>query len=324
MTGGRASGGTSTAAVGGNAAATGGTPSSGSGGQPAATGGMPADFCTGGAKVDYHGQVAAIPVTTYQPLDMRSCCTSDGIRLHTRESIGADLLVIVSRVAGMLDPGTYEVAVGTFSMSAGLRTTDESNYTVHPAAGQVYVTGETPEVTPWQMGVCLTVSDPSSDLDGTRVYVPGVPMDYYGATDRFAIWLLGDPSLNAVEAAQVALGSLTLAAVPLMTLGDIEYVEQTSGWIAFNKTRNSAAGDALHSELGQVELYGLPFVVVADGVPIYLGGFFPGISSVAIPNPMVTVDFITNDGFTIDDAEPGPRNDPRILKVLAETGRLSP
>jgi hypothetical protein len=44
----------------------------------------------------------------------------------------------------------------------------------------------------------------------------------------------------------------------------------------------------------------------------------------AIPNPTVTVELITNDGFTIDSAEPSPRSDPRILQVLAETGRLSP
>ncbi len=97
-------------------------------------------------------------------------------------------------------------------------STDDSVNTAHLAIGQIHVIGETPELTPWQLGACVTVADASSDLDGTRLYVPGVPMDYSGVNDRLGIWLLDDPALSATDAALQALDSLTLAATPLTTL----------------------------------------------------------------------------------------------------------
>jgi hypothetical protein len=255
------------------------------------------------------------------------------MRLHTSESLGFDLQVVVSSSVGSFNAGNYVLDTGTNGWGAGLRTATESVNTQHHATGHLIVAGDTPEVTPWQMGVCIQVDDTSTDLNGTQVYVPGVPMDYYDMRNRLGIWLLDDASTTAVAASQLPLDSLTLAAQPLISISYIEFVEQSTGWVALNSGMYS--GDSLRGQLGQVNLYGLPFVVVADGARIYLGGFFPAISSVGIADPTVMVDNIngdgiTSDGFTINPPYLGPtplsdpRNDPRILKVLSETGRLAP
>lgn len=327
---------TLTTAMGGNSSATGGASSTSSGGTLTAAGGTPAEFCTGNAKVIYHNQTITPYVTQYHPLDTRNCCMSYGMRLHTSESIGVDLQVVVSHVAGGFDAGDYVLDSGTFSTSwgAGLRTTAEPTNAQHHAAGRLFITGDTPGVTPWQMGVCIQVDDTSSDLNGTQVYIPGVPIDYYDMRNRFGIWLLNDASITAVDASQLTLDSLTLASQPLISIANVEYVEASTGWMALNSGMYS--GDSLRTTLGQVALYGLPFVVVADGARIYLGGFFSPISSVGIPGPEIIVDNIKNDGFNIDPPLLGPppplgpppvndpRNDPRILTVLSETGRLAP
>jgi len=156
----------------------------------------------------------------------------------------------------------------------------------------------------------------------------GVPMDYYGVRDRFGVWLLSDLTIPASTAAQTPVDSLTLSDQPLVSLSDVEYIEQATGFLAFNS--ETVAFDSLRATIGNPTMSGLPFVVVADGVKIYMGGFFSPISSIRIPDPMVYTDSITVGGFTISAPEPGPtppndpRFDPRIVKVLTETGRFVP
>jgi hypothetical protein len=83
-------------------------------------------------------------------------------------------------------------------------------------------------------------------------------------------------------------------------------------------------GDSIRSSLG--EPLGLPFVVVADDVRIYLGTFTSVISSISPAGPNLMTDDITSDELVIQPPWRGtdPRNDPRILQVLTETGRLVP
>jgi len=70
-------------------------------------------------------------------------------------------------------------------------------------------------------------------------------------------------------------------------------------------------------------------VVVADGERIYLGAFWTSVSSISPPVPSVTVESMTAQGMTIDPPVPpvpgpDPREDPRILRTLSETGKLAP
>ena len=80
------------------------------------------------------------------------------------------------------------------------------------------------------------------------------------------------------------------------------------------------------------ETEGLPIVAVADGVRIYLGGYFAASSSVGVAYPTIYSPAIATDmsGITIRAPYSGstppndPRFDPRIVKVLTETGRFVP
>lgn len=81
---------------------------------------------------------------------------------------------------------------------------------------------------------------------------------------------------------------------------------------------------------------GTAFVVVADGVPVYLGAFTTGFSSIPVFVPSITVDKAMLDtnlppnALQIDRGYPGPRNlsdndprhDERIRKSLAALKKL--
>jgi hypothetical protein len=330
-------GGTAVDMSSGGSGVTGGATSAGganaSGGKAAtggstAAGGALADFCTGDAKVDFKDKTFQVVATQFEPLDTRDCCISYGMRLHTRTTIGQDLNVIVSHGGGPVAAGTYSLQSGSLSWSAWVRYESEPpSTTYHLATGQVMIEGDTPVLAPWKMGVCIQVNNAvASDLNGTMIYVPGVPMDYVGVNDRFGLWLLSDSTTTATAAAKLPLDTLTLAAQPLLSLSNLEYVEQATGFFAINSETYSA--DNLRQTIGTASVQGIPFVVSADGVRIYLGAVFSPVSSVAISGPMAYTDSITNDGFTIGPSRftsaSDPRFDPRIVKVLTETGRFVP
>jgi hypothetical protein len=124
-----------------------------------------------------------------------------------------------------------------------------------------------------------------------------------------------------------------LASKSLLDLNNIDFVqlvsdENSSMWLGLNIPLLS--GTTLVSQIGQVDLMGLPFVVEADGERIYLGAFNRNASSYSIRGPEVIVEHIQKDGFPITlitNMIPPPsdmRNDPRILKVLSEAGKSIP
>ena len=105
---------------------------------------------------------------------------------------------------------------------------------------------------------------------------------------------------------------------------DMEFVEQATGWVQLPKGHLS--GDTIRSEVGDVSVFGLPFVVVSQGVRMYVGAFVTLVSSYLPSCPMITVELIESTGFTIESPPTGsdPRNDPRLLQALAEAFRLAP
>lgn len=326
------SGGSAGGSMGGGGTARGGTTSSAgtAGSSGGGTGGGPdggilaSGYCTGDStKVTYLGQTVSAPATNYQSGLAFDCCMAYGVNLHTSASLGLDLQVEVISSVGV-SPGDYEVGTTSFRVRASVGTSNESaEMATNNTSGNVHI-GSAPLATqPWELGLCLEVVDTSSDLLGTRIYVPSVTMmPYYQWNNRFQIYLLHDPSLTALDAAQLALDSLVLATLPLLDLSRIAYVEQATTRIGLNPGQK--LGDSIHTELGRP--LGLPFVAVADGVRIYLGTFTSMVSSISPAGPYIMMDEITSDGLVIQPPWTGtdPRNDPRILQVLTEAGKLVP
>ena len=326
------SGGSAGGSMGGGGTARGGTTSStgtagssggGTGGGP--DGGILASgYCTGDStKVTYLGQTVSAPATNYESGLAFDCCMDYGVNLHTSASFGLDFQVEVISPVG-ISPGDYEVGTTSFRVRAPARTSNQSaQASANNTSGNVHI-GSAPSANQaWKLGLCLEVVDTSSDLLGTRIYVPSVTMmPYYQWNNRFQVYLLHDPSLTALDAAQLALDSLVLATLPLLDLSRIAYVEQATTRIGLNPGQK--LGDSIHTELGHP--LGLPFVVVADGVRIYLGTFTSMVSSITPAGPYIMMDDITSDGLVIQPPWTGtdPRNDPRILQVLTEAGKLVP
>lgn len=282
-----------------------------------AGGGAPGDFCTGDAKVSYQGDVVSAAATYCEFPVVMDCCNGYGVHLRTKEALGLDFdvgLTLEGPLPAKLDVGlsgvsTAEIrpsdALGAWQLAAGTVTMDYG-----PDSGLTTI------------GFCLEVTDSSSELFGTRVYVPRVEHLEGSPGDRLEIYLLEDPSLTSRDTDVLSLDSLVLAEQPLLDLFDITFMQPDTGDVGVNPSAWYPA-EGLGDKLGDVPLYGLPFVVVADGERIYQGAFMTMISSVLTRGPQVMVERSTPDGFVIEPPVDGtdPRNDSRILAVLTQTSR---
>lgn len=286
-----------------------------------------AAFCTGSdAKVNYQGQTVKAPATNFTSNLAMDCCNSSGVNLHSRPSLGFDFAVeVIESAGGNITPGSYSISMALQPFRIAVRkSTDTSSY----GDG---TTGTLEVFTPFaydksgKIGFCVEVTDGGSELLGTQLYVPEVTLSAAQDVNRWKLYLLKDSTITPATAATQPLDALTLASNPLLTLRQLAYVGQSSGEFGF--TPGQAYGNSLKTDVGQVSVPGLPFVVVADDVRIYLGSFYTSVSSYRPEGPMVTIEDIGTDSFTI--APPAmsgtdPRFDARIVKVLTETGRLIP
>jgi hypothetical protein len=244
------------------------------------------------------------------------------VNLHTLAQLGFDLDLDIIYQAVSIPPGQYAIGsgVGPFR-SVSLRHYGPISATspTFPMSGAVTTSGGPNGVTVWDMGLCLETDSASSPSAGIRLYVPHVTMMPYTLHSRFQIFLLADRSATPEQARAQGIDSLVLAATPLLDLWPIYYVEQSTG--------NIGTPSAATIANTLVPLSGSPFVVKADGVPIYLGTFFRLVSSMMPVGPVIVVDNITNDIVPISAPKTGsddPRFDPRIVQVLTETGKLVP
>jgi hypothetical protein len=331
--GGGGAGGVRTGGAGGTASGgRGGASGSSSGDDGGGAGGiLSSGYCTGDRpKVTYQGSEANPSVTNYRSGLVMDCCSAVGVNLHAKDSLGLDLQVEVI-MSGIPAAGEYNVDASSFKLRATMRTGQETLEPMHLATGSLRFAGDPNGAKPWELGLCLQMDDASSPSFGTRIYVPSVAMCPYSGQKRLQFYLLQDTTLSSTDAVKVALESLTLATTPQLELGSIAYVEQSTGRIGLNPGQQ--IGTWLRNTIGKPNLSGLPFVVVADDVRIYLGSFTSSISSIRPPGPFVYVDGlstdsdgITADGFVIHTPWVGtdPRNDPRITQVLTEVGKLVP
>jgi hypothetical protein len=259
------------------------------------------------------------------------CCKGLGVNLHTLAQLGFDLDLDIVQ-AGNTPPGQYPVGptvdfASSPFRSVGLRKYGVPSTTTPPLVlvGTLTISGTPSSVTAQGMGLCLETDSASSPSAVIRLYVPHVTMIPNSLRSRFQIFRLADQSITPEQAQAQSLNSLALAATPLLNLGSIYYVEQSTGNIGTPNA--STIGNSLRNPPSVVPLAGLPFVVKVDDVPIYLGTFFRLVSSMIPVGPVIVVDDITDDLVPISapkQAGNDPRFDPSIVQVLTDTGKLVP
>jgi hypothetical protein len=303
--------------------ATGGTAGTSQPGDAAAgDGGIVASgYCEGDSpKLTYQGQTVTPGVTDYQTSMVLDCCNGYGVNLHTSAWLGFNVAVELLLSVDISTPKVCEVGSPAVR-SAVCKSSDAlTPLAGSNAQGSIRVFGLDKATKTWALGLCLEVVNANSALSGTKLYVPKVTLGSFDSGNRFQLFLLKDSKLRSDGVANLLLEELVLAEWPLLDLNRIAYVEKATSKIGFNPGQK--IGDSLRTQLGTP--LGLPFVVVADGVRIYLGTFYSDLSSIPPVGPVAKMEDITSDDFLLRAPWSGadPRNDERILKALTETGKL--
>ncbi len=287
------------------------------------------DFCAGPSnKVSTQGQTFSPAATSFESITPLSCCMTYGVALHSLTQLGYDLQLTVveygisARTAG--DYPVNETSTAPFRVSIA-KLGDSSGLFTNLMSGTLRLIGALPMTSPWSIGFCLQVNDSASGFADTRVYVPEVAMMGRADYQRFQIFRLADTSITPTQAASSDLAALVLPATPLLNLASMVSVERPSGIVKI--ATGYVTADILRTKLSDVPINGAPFVAKADGIPIYLGTFWRGISSMSPVGPTIVIDDITSSQLTIAppwQSASDPRFDARIVKVLTETGKLLP
>jgi hypothetical protein len=317
-TGGSVLGGTTTA---GGSTSTIGNPDAGTG-----DGGIVASgYCEGdNPKLTYQGQMVTPGVTDYVSGIIMDCCQGYGVNLHTSASLGFDLAIELILSINISTPKEYALTATSVGTRAAVRKSSESFSTIGGATalGSLRVISMDTSAGNWEAGLCLEVTDASSVLFGTKIYVPRVVMGSYESNQRFQLFLLKDSTLSVDDLANQPLDSLVLDNSPLLDLNKIAYIENSTFKIGLDPDQGVLS--SLRTRLGTP--LGTPFVAVADGARIYLGTFTAGLSSISPVGPFAMVDEFTSDGFVLHAPMSGTdtRFDARILKALSERGKLVP
>jgi len=175
----------------------------------------------------------------------------------------------------------------------------------------------------FELGLCLLLESTAAELYGSLIYVPKVTVLTNGYRNRFQVFLLSDSTLGPAQAAAVSLDSLALAQTPLFDLGKIAYVEGSTDEIGLNP--GAKIGESLQTKFKGMSL-AVPFVVLADGVRIFLGTFVSDAALASYPGPIIMMGTLKNDSMILRHANlpSDPLKDPRIVATLTETGKLIP
>jgi hypothetical protein len=312
---------------GGNASSGGSTSSSRNPDAGVGDGGIVASgYCEGNSpKLTTQGQTVTPGVTDFQANIAMDCCNGYGVNLHSTAALGFDVAIELILSLNIFTPGEYDLG-GPASIKA--RALVFKNSEAPTSLGGVYtqgklrVLGADGSAGMAEFSLCMEVTDTTSSLLGTKIYVPRVIIGSYQSGQRFQIYLLKDATLRSGAVSTQALDSLVLADYPVLDLDRIAYVEKATSKMGFNPGQKY--GSSLRTKLGTP--LDMPFVVVADGVRIYLGTFTSGISSISPTGPFVEVENITDDSLTLHAPMNGtdPRNDERIIRALSEREKLVP
>ncbi|MCX6345692.1 MAG: hypothetical protein NT018_11575 [Armatimonadetes bacterium] len=153
---------------------------------------------------------------------------------------------------------------------------------------------------------------------------PEKPSD---SSDGFAVYLLKDSSITGVKALEKNLADLELQAQPLFTGRDmVDY-----RWSDHSFSLKPEAKAKLPGGPGVSSVFGVPFVVMANGKRMYLGAFWWYGSSQSFPNPVILPPSKKDNIFRIErdyhglsdgDNTPDPRPNPIIRAALARETKL--
>lgn len=290
----------------------------------------PSEFCAGASKVA-SGTAMIEPVAVTSSMLVMDCCEGFLVRLHTQPELGVNLSVMV-RAFGAITSGDYDVPLDAGSAPQVTITPFDpgkpgQTWASLSASGKLRIDQPSYDQ-PTHASLCLEVQSPGDPLDGTRLFVPDVVVAPWAWDSRFEIRLLADSSISADAASQAPLDSLELAPEPIVTLMSLAWYDSaasTGYWDAWYGSQ------AIINQLPDFGVYGLPFVVLADGQRIYLGAFMSDVSSVGLSMPTIIVEQMPDWSFRIEPGYPGGpapspdvRNDPRILSVFREASKLVP
>ena len=171
-----------------------------------------------------------------------------------------------------------------------------------------------------------------------RVLAYRKPGDQPGVTKT--IYLRdGDNSerFDSMRPERYPLDDLVLDGVPLITEADITAYEWRRHVVTLKPGVRERIAKAVKPSLG-----GVPFVVQADGTPVYLGAFWTSISSYSADMPTISLDrfdealpesnpnHLLANAIRIENSrvlKPGelpadPRQDKRVYRALGKTGKL--
>ena len=248
-------------------------------------GSNPDEFCQGDeSRVSYQGQVISAPTTNYESSLVLDCCMAYGVNLHTQPALDFDFAVEIVWYAGSAAvPGVYQIGESDCPFYASVRPSTDTSVSAQTTAGTGQLLSAHSFTEPWDFGFCLEVTDESSALLGTRLYVPRITIPEYPPWSRLQFFLLSDPTITPIQASTTALDSLALATQPWLDLGSVAYFDQDNHEVGLNPGQK--LGQVLVSRVG-ADTIALPFVVVADGVRIYMGSVGTLLSAAASNQPV--------------------------------------
>lgn len=279
------------------------------------------------------------PVTVTSSRLVMDCCDGATAHFHASQFLGFDPIVMIRAWGLWPSPGTWDLgALGPTSdtgVEVRVHSLEDSTYQDQRLEGWLRLEGvDDPYSSPLSLSLCVTgvtgVTGIQGDsrVDGLRLWVPHLALMPWDWWERLALHLLQNPELTAEEAAARPLGELLLASVPLVTLGNLDFYEGSTHTLRMEPWY----GDRLRGLLPEVGVHGLPFVVVVDAEPIYLGAFFTSLSSSSFGQPVIVLEDIAEGAVRIERAYPSPgaatgsdpRGDPRILELLEAVAKLAP
>ncbi len=290
----------------------------------------PTEFCSGAARVQVDQvRYDSVPVTSEQLI--MDCCEGAILRFHLTEQVGMNLVVMIKFAGGMWEPVEFELD-GDLSNPIASVCNQDDQWECAPLTGWLKLECENDDCydTGFKISLCATAADPTP-FQELRFWVDRLQVMPYSWWERWGLYLLEDPGINAAQAASMPLESLTLKFEPQINLGAISYYSVSSHTMYFSPWHG---GGSLLRNLPEVGVSGVPFVVAVDEQPVYLGAFYTAFSSASFDHPVIMVNGLeptTHSAVIHRSYPPGhqpdtpdPRSAPRIFQLFREAGKLAP
>ncbi len=301
-------------------------PPDGSGFDTAPPDGPVGEFCADSSKASL-GSTLVSPASVTSSLLVMDCCEGFLLRFHTQAQLGFDATVMVRQVGAQLLSGTYTFPTDGGGLAVDVRDPANLGSVSGSVTGSVQLEVPATYDLPTFATSCLEVSAPGQAFDGAKLFASHVPVAPWGWANRLEFRLLADSNLSASDAAKVPLDTLQVATgSALFDVLALDWYETATHTVQWDTWHNSTA---IKNQLPQVGVYGLPFVVIADGQRVYLGAFMTMASSVALDMPVILIENMKDNSFAIEPAYPSSspptvdvRMDPRIMIVLEASGKL--